>query len=168
MEIKSKISCPPGPSVDVIYNDINSEKELGDKKIKHVHAYCFCNNKLVIVYSDKGWTPPGGGVEKNEDLRSAITREVKEESNMKVIRQRFIGCQDIFENNSVISQTRSICIVEPYGPFTSDPGGDITEIKLIDPKDYKKYFDWKEIGDHIMNRALEIKKQMDSGLNYFE
>lgn len=27
---------------------------------------------------------------------------------------------------------------------------------MLDPKDYKEYFDWKEIGDHIMKRALEI------------
>ena len=79
---------------------------------------------------------------------------------MKVVKQRIIGCQDIFETDGVISQTRSVCIVEPYGPFLSDPDGDITEIKLINPKDYKKYFDWKEIGDHVMNRALEIKKEM--------
>lgn len=166
MEIKSKIKRLSGQSFDVVYNDINSESDLGDKKIKHVHAYCFYNNKLVLVYGNKEWAPPGGGVEKGEDIRSAIRREVKEETNMKVIKQRFIGCQDIFEPDGTISQTRSICIVEPYGPFVSDPDGDVTEIKLIDPKDYKKYFDWKEIGDHIINRALEIKKQMDLELDY--
>ena len=36
-----------------------------------------------------------------------------------------------------------------------DPDGDITELKLIDPADYKKYFDWGKIGDHIMQRALD-------------
>lgn len=80
---------------------------------------------------------------------------------MKVIRQRFIGCQDITEPRGVVSQMRSVCIVEPYGPFVSDPDGDITKIALIDPKDYKQYFNWDEIGDHIMRRALELKAQMD-------
>ena len=53
-------------------------------------------------------------------------------------------------------QTRSFCIVEPYGDFVSDPDGDITEIKLIDQRDYKQYFDWGKVGDRIMERAIEI------------
>jgi len=65
-----------------------------------------------------------------------------------------------------VSQTRSVCIVEPFGPFTNDPDGDITKIELIDPANYKKYFDWGEIGDHIMQRALELKMQMDLEMNY--
>jgi ADP-ribose pyrophosphatase YjhB (NUDIX family) len=150
----------------VEYRDIESESDFGDRKIKGVHAYCFYKDKLVIVYAEnKGyWTPAGGGVEKDEDVRSAVRREVKEETNMNVIQQRFIGLQDIYESGGVTSQTRSVCIVEPYGPFVSDPDGDITEIKLIEPKDYKQYFDWGEIGDHIMARALQIKEQMDFGL----
>jgi len=32
----------------------------------------------------------------------------------------------------------------------------VTEIKLIDPKDYKQYFDWGEIGERIIERALEL------------
>jgi hypothetical protein len=54
-----------------------------------------------------------------------------------------------------------VCIVEPDGAFVCDPDGDITKIELINPKDYKKYFDWGEIGDHIMQRSLELKAQMD-------
>ena len=53
------------------------------------------------------------------------------------------------------------CIVEPYGDFVADPDGDITEIKLIDPWDYKKYFDWGIIGEHIMKRAMDMKKEKD-------
>jgi hypothetical protein len=85
-----------------------------------------------------------------------------------VIEQRFVGYQDIFEPSRVVSQTRSVCIVEPYGPFVNDPDGDITEIRLIDPKDYKKYFDWGEIGDHTMNRVLELKAQMDKEQSFVE
>ncbi len=168
MEIKSTLTNRSGQTLDVVYNDISSELDLGDKKIQGVHAYCFCEGKLVLVYSvNKGyWTPPGGGVEEGENVRTAVRREVKEETNMNVLKQRFIGCQDIIEPNDVVSQIRSVCIVEPYGPFVSDPDGEVTKIELIDPKDYKKYFDWGEIGDHIMQRALELKAQMDLETNY--
>jgi len=168
MEIKSTLTNRSGQVLNVVYNDINSDLDLGDKKIQGVHAYCFYQDKLVLVYSEKKgyWTPPGGGVEAGENVRDAVRREVEEETNMNVIKQRFIGCQDITESQGVVSQTRSVCIVEPFGPFTNDPDGDITKIELIDPANYKKYFDWGEIGDHIMQRALELKMQMDLEMNY--
>jgi ADP-ribose pyrophosphatase YjhB (NUDIX family) len=146
----------------VIYNDLNDESELGNKKINGVHAYCFCQDKLVIVYDEqkKYWSPPGGAVEIAESICEAVIREVKEETNMRVISQKIIGYQEIIEPKGISVQTRSVCIVEPYGPFVSDPDGDITKIALIVPSDYKKYFDWKEIGDHIFKRAMEIVKKL--------
>jgi ADP-ribose pyrophosphatase YjhB (NUDIX family) len=163
MEIRSTLTTSSGDVLNVIYKDIDSELDIKDKKISGVHAYCFYKDKLVVVYSDsKGyWTPPGGGVESGESARDAVTREVKEETNMKVLKQRFIGLQEITEPNKVTIQTRSVCIVEPYGPFVADSdGGEITKIEFIDPKDYKNYFDWGEIGDHIMERALQLKARM--------
>ena len=168
MEIKSTITNCSGQTLDVIYRDIENEKGLGDKKVSGVHAYCFYQDKMIIVYAEsKGyWTPPGGGVEAGEGPRDAVRREVKEESNMHVTKQRLLGYQDIFEPGRVVTQTRSVCLVEPDGPFVKDPDGDITEIKLIDPKDYKQYFDWGVVGDHLMQCALEIKAQMDSEVAY--
>ena len=170
MEIKSTLINTLGKTLTVIYNDINDERDLGEKQISGVHAYCFYKDTLVLVYSDKKnyWTPPGGSVENGEDVKTAVQREVKEETNMKVLAQRLIGCQDITEQSGVVSQTRSVCIVEPYGAFISDPDGEVTKIERIDPKDYKKYFDWGEIGDHIMQRALELKLEMDLEIHYSE
>lgn len=170
MEIKSKY-IGSNRTIDVLYKDIENESDVVGKKIQSVHAYCFYQDKLVVVYTKRkdSWTPPGGGVEVGETAQDAVRREVQEESNMRVIEQRFIGLQDMYDTDGVITQTRSVCIVEPYGDFLGDPDdGEITEIRLIDPKDYKQYFDWGEIGDHIMKRALEIKTQMDLGLNNAE
>ncbi len=163
MEIKSTLTNRSGQVLPVLYRDIDSESEIKEGEVSGVHAYCFCGNKLVVVYSDKKgyWAPPGGGRELDESIEGAVTREVKEETNMKVLKQRFVGFQEVFEPTRVISQTRSVCIVEPYGPFVGDPdGGEVTKIELIDPQDYKKYFDWGIVGDHIMEKALEIKSQM--------
>ena len=84
--------------------------------------------------------PPGGSIESGETYEQAVIREVKEETNMKIVFQKLIGFQDVYEPERIIRQTRSFCIVEPYGDFTSDPTGEITEIKLINPKEYKNYF----------------------------
>lgn len=159
MEIKSTLKMRSYGVLNVVYKDIDSTDELNNKNIQGVHAYCFYGDKLVVVYAEKKgyWTPPGGGVEKRETVEEAVSREVLEETNMKVIKQQIIGYQEIFEPNGPIIQTRSICLVEPVGEFISDPDGDITEIKLIDPADYKKYFNWGEIGDRLMQRALALK-----------
>lgn len=164
MEIKSTIKSRLSGIVPVVYRDIESLEELDGRTVHGVHAYCFCGDELVIVYSDmKGyWTPPGGGVEQGETIEDAVVREVLEETNMRVLKQRIIGYQDISDPHRVTTQTRSVCIVEPVGPFVADvdPEGDVTEIKLIDPKDIKKYFDWGEVGEHILERAFILKETL--------
>lgn len=80
---------------------------------------------------------------------------------MKVLYHQFVGYQVITESGKTSIQTRSFCVVEPYGDFVSDPDeGEITEIKLIDPKDIKQYFDWGKIGDHILERVLQVKSRI--------
>lgn len=160
MEIKSTLINRSGQVLDYIYYEgIDPIKNLGDKILQGVHAFCFYGDKMVIVYSEskKYWTPPGGGIEKGETYEEAVIREVMEETNMKVVHQELIGFIDIQESNKTIRQTRSFCIVEPIGDFEKDPDGEVTEIKLINPKEYKQYFDWGVIGDRIMKRALELK-----------
>ncbi|MBI2065539.1 MAG: NUDIX hydrolase [Candidatus Zambryskibacteria bacterium] len=160
MEIKSTLINHEGQKFDVIYREEDPMVHLEDKVLQGVHAFCFCGDKLVLVkHAKSGWMPPGGGVEIGESIEGAVVREVKEETNMKVIHQELIGFQDIYEPDRTIRQTRSLCIVKPYGNFKKDPDGEITEIKLIDPKDYKKYFDWGKIGERIIQRALELKKE---------
>jgi len=164
MEIKSSLVNRSGQTLQTIYRDIESLDELNGKKVKGVHGFCFCGDKLLIVYSEsKGyWTPPGGGVEQDETVEEAVVREVQEETNMRVLKQKVIGYIEISEPQGIVTQVRTMCIVEPIGPFTADadPEGDVTEIKLIDPKDIKQYFDWGEVGDHILVRALEIKSSL--------
>lgn len=63
-----------------------------------------------------------------------------------MLKQRVIGYQEVSEPHRLTLQVRSVCIVEPIGPFIADadPEGDVTEIKRIDPKDIKQYFDLAE------------------------
>ena len=163
MEIKSTLKSRLSGIVPVVYRDIESLEELGGRTVHGVHAFCFVGDELVIVYSDtKGyWTPPGGGVEPGEMVEEAIVREVLEETNMRVLAQRVIGYQEVSEPHRLTTQVRAVCIVELIGSFVADAdsgdGEGVTEIKLIDPKDIKQYFDWGEVGDHVLARALEIK-----------
>jgi ADP-ribose pyrophosphatase YjhB (NUDIX family) len=167
MQIKSTLTNKSGQVLTTEYNEgVDPMQNLDGKILQGVHAYCFYKDKLVIVYTGKKgkWTPPGGHIEDGETYEEAVTREVMEESNMKVLHQELIGFIDVYESDKTIRQTRSFCVVEPYGDFVSDMDndveeGDITEMKLIDPKDYKQYFDWGEVGDRIMQRAMELKEK---------
>jgi len=167
MEIKTQI-VSQGKTYNVRFVNEDPDSNLGSKVMQAVHAFCFYNDKMVIVCNSmKEWAPPGGGIEPGENYKEACIREVKEEANMKVLHQECIGYQDIeiSHENRTIRQVRMFCIVEPYGDFVSDPDNDITEIKLIDPKDYKEYFDWGVVGDELMMRAVEMKKEYDQNNN---
>lgn len=158
MEIHSTLVSRTGQTIPITYRDIDSPDELNGEKIKGVHAYCFYDDKLVVVYAEmkKTWGPPGGAVEPGETIEEAVVREVFEETNMRVLKQKIFGYLEAFEPERTL-QTRSVCIVEPIGEFVSDPDGDVTEIKLIDPKDANDYFNWGENGERQLERALILK-----------
>lgn len=163
MQIKSKFIVKEGKTAEVVYQDVDSFDHLLDKKVTQTYGVCFVGDKIVVVHSIKGgshWVLPGGSMEVGETFEECLRREIQEESNMKVIHFSPIGYQEVSFDGKIYNQLRYFCIVEPYGDFTSDPDGSITEIKLIDPKDYKQYFDWGEIGERIIERAIEFKSKL--------
>ncbi|MDB5266584.1 MAG: hypothetical protein JWN89_399 [Parcubacteria group bacterium] len=161
MEIKSIHVNRLGQEVEIIYKESDPLFDMEGKLLQGVHAFCFYGDKMVVVHHPKsGWMPPGGGIEPGETYEEAVIREVREETNMRVLSQSLIGFQDVYEPGRIIRQTRSVCIVEPYGDFVKDPDNEIEEIKLIDPKEYKQYFDWGKRGERIMERALELRGKL--------
>lgn len=157
MEINTEISTRSG-KFKVVYRE-DSSLLLNDEGVykKVIHVFGFHNGKLIIVDDNSGHLLPiGGHVEAGESYEEAAIREVKEESNMKVLSIKLIGVQDVYEKEGICRQARFFCITEPYGPFVSDPDGEVIGIKLIDPAEYKKYFDWKVVGERVMNQVIEM------------
>src|SRR3989338_5172886 len=151
MEIKSQFKNTDGTVSFVLYRDTDSFDFLDFNKIKQVHAVCLLKDKMVIVHHRKNkWGLVGGNMEKGETAEDCLVREIKEESIMRVVDFKPVGYKEVTTGNKTIYQLRYVCRVEPCGEFTNDPDGDITEIKIIDSKDYKQYFDWGEIGDQII------------------
>lgn len=105
---------------------------------------------------------PDGAIEERETVEEAVTREVKEESNMKVLKKFFSGFKTFLRGKMLFLRQGLSVLYEPYGPFISDPDADITGIKLIDPLELKQYVDWGEIGDHLLERALKILRKMET------
>lgn len=145
-----------GQKYHVEYYECDSFDHLNQDKIRQVYGVCFLNHTIIIVcHGKKGpWGLVGGSPENNESIDQTLRREVKEESNMEVLSWRPLGVQVVHEpSGDTIYQLRVYCTVKPYGPFTGDPGGNVQRIKSIDPREYRKYFNWGKIGEHIIQRA---------------
>lgn len=146
------------------YSDADSFDNLDYNLCKQVYGICFLDDKMVIGYGGQkqDWGLIGGTIEKGETFDQTLKREIQEESNMEVLMYIPVGYQKVIDtrDGSHIFQLRYACTVHPLGPFISDPAGSITEIKLIDPKDYKQYFDWGKIGERMIKRALELKEKL--------
>jgi len=146
------------------YSDADSFNDLDYNLCRQVYGICFCDDKMVIGYGGqkKDWGLIGGTIEKGETFEQTLKREIQEESNMEVLKCIPVGYQKVIDtrDGSHIFQLRYACVAHPLGPFVSDPAGGVTEIKMIDPGDYKKYFDWGKIGERMVSRALELKKKL--------
>jgi len=147
------------------YFEADSFDHLPQDAIRQSYAIAFHGDKFIVVnnISKPGsYTPVGGSVEPGENPNDTLVREVQEESNMKVLDYKLLGYQKVTDMSVVEKpyyQLRYVAKVEPYGPFVSDPSGKVTEIIYCDEKDYKKYFDWFQIGDEIIRRAVELKNK---------
>lgn len=146
------------------YSDAETFDHLDQQKCTQTYGVCFYQNEIIIGHngSKNTWGLIGGTIEKGETLEQTLRREIKEESNMEIISYLPIGYQKVTNSmdDTFIYQLRYICTVRPFGPFVADPDNGITEIKLINPKEYKHYFDWGNIGDHIIKRAIELLPQL--------
>lgn len=146
--------------IDLIYKDADSFDALPLEKCHQVHSLCFYKNKLVIGYegNKKHWSLIGGTRESGENLEQTLVREIKEESNMQVMKYWPIGWQYVVQEDAY--QIRYCCLVEPYGPFVSDPDEDIIKIQMINPNEFSKYFDWGNIGERLIERSLNLIDQI--------
>ncbi|MFA5894472.1 MAG: NUDIX domain-containing protein [Candidatus Shapirobacteria bacterium] len=148
------------------YTDLDSFDELPYEKCVQVYGVCFMEDKIVIGHgrtskTDSGWNLIGGHIEKGETFEQTLRREIKEESNMELLNYLPIGVQKVTAPSGEFTyQLRYVTKVRPFGKFRNDPAGSVTDIMLIDPKNYRQYFDWGEIGERIISRAIEVKKRL--------
>ncbi len=162
MKIESKLNYQ-GKDLELVYEDVETFDSIPRDLCTQIYGFCFCDEELLLVFEGdrQAWGPVGGTPEPGETFEETLKREILEESNMEVLKWLPIGYQRVTEpTGQVIYQLRAVCQVRPFGPFVKDPAGDVEAIKLINPADYKQYFDWGEVGARIMERALELKEKL--------
>jgi len=152
-----------GKVYEIIYHDADSFDNLDPKKCTQAYGVCFEGDRMLISHGGKkikAWGLVGGTIKPEETFEETLKREVTEESNMRVLKCKPVGYQEVFDGGKSVFQLRYVCLIKPLGPFEKDPAGGVIEIKLINPKDYKKYFDWGIIGKRIIERSLELKNRL--------
>lgn len=147
------------------YHDGDPEKDLNGIQLDGVRAFCFFGDKFVVISPEDGkWSVPGGGINQGENYRNAMEREIKEETNMKVLHMEPMGYQDVYNVRKNIHGRQAImfCTVEPIAEFLSDPDGDIVEMRVIELKDFDIYMkDWGEAGTYLLNKSLKILERIN-------
>lgn len=152
-----------GEKYKLQYYEVANFDKIDLAKIRQIYGVCFCQDKLVVVHNGPAgsWGLAGGHPENGESIEETLKREVREEANMEIIRWRPIGIQEVTDSKGdVFYQLRVVCKVKPLGDFVEDMGGEVSEMKLIDPREYKEYFDWGEIGQKIMDRSVQLKSRL--------
>jgi 8-oxo-dGTP diphosphatase len=168
MKITKAIIETNGKVYKLRYSEHDSFDHLPYEQCRQVYGVCFHGDKMLVVYSTSDgegdmWILPGGTKEEGETYERTLIREVQEETNMRVLKYLPVGVQKVINpDKSVDYQLRFAALVEPIGEFQSDPDGDIQKIELIDPANYKSYFDWGEIGDRIIARALKLRESLEA------
>jgi len=148
------------------YTETENIEALPYNDCSQVYAVCYVGNKIAIVHNKKSdtWGLIGGSIEraKKESYLETLEREIHEEGNLKLIKAKPFGYQKVVntQDDSFVYQLRYVCTAELYGKFESDPDGSIDRMELINPIDYKKYFDWGEIGERIIKRGAELIKKL--------
>jgi 8-oxo-dGTP pyrophosphatase MutT (NUDIX family) len=132
----------------------------GLEKVSQSYGIVYDDNGKVLIVSQDGveWNFPGGGIEKGEDFRKALVREVYEEGAV-VIEEDSIKpffYQEVLLGEELEGvQVRSIARVKEVHQFVNDPGGGTKFQKFIDYTDIPKYIKWSGVENLITERIKD-------------
>ena len=145
-----------GGHFDVEWYDVLSKDQIPDLPWHQVYIVGDYKGKVpIVIYPNSPDNLPGGKTEPGETLEQTMVREVKEETNMRVLSWEPLGYQACIrrETGQVRHQFRAYAKLEKIGEFVNDPGGNIQGYKLIELAKINAYINYGVVGDRLIFNA---------------
>jgi ADP-ribose pyrophosphatase YjhB (NUDIX family) len=132
-----------------------------------VYALAFTRDKRILLVTDERTSPlcwlPGGGLETNEPVVSALARELREEANASIEAYARLGTQRADDSVDGTSyQAFYWCRVEVATDFS--PAHEVTERHLVRPEEFLDRLFWGRSDPKaamLLARALELDESYD-------
>jgi len=109
-----------------------------------VYGIIIQNNKVLLSPQWDGYDFPGGGVELGEPIKSALKREVKEETGFDVKAKQLVACENDFFKFTFKREEYAHSILIYY--LCQITGGKLsTELFDADEKQYARKAEWVDL-----------------------
>lgn len=109
----------------------------------------YMNKVPVVKYEKAKDNLPGGGIKFNEDIQSAMQRELKEELNMEAVSWEPLGYQRVYDESGEEFQLRVYADLHKIGEFVNDPDGHVIGHELIDIDQLEQHINYGAIGKYF-------------------
>jgi len=148
-----------GETINVDWYDATNVDTLPDVEWEQVYAIGNVGGKAPVVHyaNTNVRNLPGGKFDEPGDtIERVLSREMREELNMRVLSWQPIGYQFISNQKyGNAYQLRVYAELEPIGEFESDPGGSVIGHSLIPIEQLNSYIQYGAVGERIINLVKE-------------
>lgn len=137
------------------------DNSLSLKPITQVYGVCFdrAGNVLIMRTPGKSWNIPGGKPELDATPEVTLKRELEEEVDVTISKNKMIGYFEVVSDEPTIYQLRYAAIIDKVNPQTMDPATNtINERKFVKPNEFLITLNMKNTVQCLKKQLSGMKK----------